>query len=165
MKFKLYFLLLLIIPLVSFKPHKYYISLCEIEHVKDQNSIQITLGLFIDDIELTLTKNHNLNFNLATENELENIEDYYKKYLNKHFEIEVNHKLKEYDFIGKEYDEDIVRFYLEITNINQIKSIAVKNTSLFQYFEDQQNIIKIYANNKHKTFYLNRKNNKGLLNF
>lgn len=165
MKFKLYFLLLLIIPLASFKSHKYYISLCEIEHVKDQNSIQITLGLFIDDIELTLNKNHNIKFNLDTENEIENIEDYYEKYLNKHFEIEVNHELKPYTFIGKEYDEDIVRFYLEINSVNQIKSISVKNTSLFQYFEDQQNIIKIYANNKHKTFYLNQKNDKGLLNF
>ncbi|MBL4724802.1 MAG: hypothetical protein JKY73_05405, partial [Lutibacter sp.] len=70
--------------------------------MKDQNSIQITLGLFIDDIELTLNKNHNLNFNLDTKNEIENIEDYYEKYLNKHFEIEVNHELKPYAFIGKE---------------------------------------------------------------
>jgi len=165
MKFKLFFLLLLIIPLASFKPHKYYISLCEIEHVKDQNSIQITLGLFIDDIELTFNKNHNTKFNLDTENEIENVDDYYEKYLNKHFKISINNELKPFEFIGKEYDDDIVRFYLEIPDIKKIKSISVKNTSLFQYFEDQQNIIKVYANNKHKTFYLNRKNDKGLLNF
>lgn len=165
MKFKLYFFLLLIIPLASFKPHKYYISLCEIEHVKDQNSLQITLGLFIDDIELTFNKNHNLNFNLDTENEIENIDNYYEKYLNKHLQITVNNELKTYDYIGKEYDDDIVRFYFEIPNIKEINSISVKNTSLFQYFEDQQNIIKIYANNKHKTFYLNIKNDKDLLIF
>lgn len=165
MKFTKIFILLLSIPLVAFTMHKYYISLCEIEHNKEQESLQITIGIFIDDIEFTLNKDHDTILNLATKNEVKNIDNYYSAYLNKHFKIVVNNNPKAFIYIGKEYEDDIVRFYLEIKNVKELKSIEVTNTSLLRDFENQQNIIKIKANNTHKTFYLTRKNDKGLLNF
>lgn len=165
MKTTKYFALLLLIPLVAFTMHKYYISLCEIEYVEEQKSIQITLGMFIDDIELTLNKNHQSRLNLATELELKSIDKHYEEYLNKHFIISINKELKTYNYIGKEYEDDIVRFYLEVTNIEQLKSLEISNTSLFRDFKDQKNIIKIKAFNKHKTLYLTRENDKKLLNF
>jgi len=165
MKLRKYLLILFIIPLTAFSVHKYYISLCEIEHNEKQNSVQITLGMFIDDIELTLNKNHKTKLNIATVDEYSAIDQYFEEYLNKHFIITINNKLKAYEYIGKEYEDDIVRFYLEIPYIEHIQSISVKNTSLIKFFEDQQNIIKIKANQKHKTFYLNKQNDKGLLNF
>ena len=165
MKFKKYFTILLLIPLLAFSVHKYYISLCEIEYVEEQRSLQITLGMFIDDIEFTLNKNHNSTLNIATKQEADSIDTLFENYLNKHFKISINNKPQYYNYIGKEYDDDIVRFYMEITNIQELKSIEVTNTSLFRDFKEQQNIIKIKANNTHKTFYLNRKNDKGLLNF
>lgn len=165
MKFTKIFILLLSIPLVAFTIHKYYISLCEIEHNKEQESLQITIGIFIDDIEFTLNKDHDTILNLATKNEVKNIDNYYSAYLNKHFKIVVNNNPKAFIYIGKEYDDNIVRFYLEIKNVKELKSIEVTNTSLLRDFENQQNIIKIKANNTNKTFYLTRKNDKGLLNF
>jgi len=165
MKFKKYVALILIIPLLAFSLHKYYISLCEIEYVSEQQSVQITLGMFIDDIEFTLNKDHNTELNIATNEETNNIDTYFKNYLNQHFKININEQDKSYNYIGKEYDDDIVRFYLEIPNIKQLNSIQVSNTSLLRYFENQQNIIKIYANNINKTFYLDKKNDKGLLKF
>ena len=165
MKFKRYFFLILLIPLVAFTLHKYYISLCEIEYVENQESLQITLGLFIDDIEFTLNKDHDTILNLATKDEVKNIDAYYKTYLNEHFKITINNNPTLFTYIGKEYDDNIVHFYLEIINVETLKSIEVQNTSLLRDFEYQENIIKIKANNINKTFYLNRKNDKGLLNF
>ena len=165
MNFKNYLIILFILPLTAFTLHKYYISLCEIEYIEEQKSLQITVGMFIDDLEFTLNKNHNSTLNLATDNEVKNIDEYYNSYLNEHFKVIVNYESKGFKYIGKEYDDDIVRFYLETTNIQELKSIEVTNTSLFKYFENQQNIIKIKAYNTNKTFYLTSKNDKGLLNF
>lgn len=165
MKINKFLTLLLVVPLLAFSLHKYYISLCEIEYIEEQQSLQITLGIFIDDIELTLNKDYNKILNIATKQEVDSIDTYYKKYLNKHFQISANNKLQSYTYIGKEYDGDIVRFYLEVSNILHLTSIEIINTSLFRDFKDQQNIIKINANNIHKTFYLTRKNDKGLLKF
>jgi len=165
MKFKKYFLLILLIPLLAFTVHKYYISLSEIEHNEDQKSLQIIIGMFIDDIEFTLNKNHHSILNLATKNEVKNIDEYYIEYLKEHFKITLNNEPKIFTYIGKEYDDDIVHFYLEITNIKELKSIEVTNTCLFRDFENQQNIIKIKANKINKTFYLTPKNVKGFLNY
>lgn len=160
-----YLFLFLFIPLVSFTIHKYYISLCEIEYVEEQKSIQIKLGLFIDDIELTLNKNHNATLYLATETEVENVDELYEEYLTRHFKLNVNNTEVSFTYIGKEYDDDIVRFYLEVSGIESLNSIEVQNICLFKDFPDQQNIIKIKVNKLHKTFYFDKKNDKGLLKF
>ena len=158
----LYFLAL---PLLAFSAHKYYISLCEIEYVQEKKSVQIALGLFIDDLELTLNKDHDTIFYLSSKKELSTIDSFYENYLNNHFQITINNEKKPYDYIGKEYDLDIVRFYLEVTDIENLNSLEIQHTSLFREFPDQQNIIKIKVDKFHKTFYLDKRNDKGLLNF
>jgi hypothetical protein len=163
MKIKKHLIILLILPLMAFSLHKYYISLCEIEYVEDKQTVQIILGVFIDDLEVTLNKDHDKKLFLATEKEVLNINKVYESYLDKHFKVTVNQELKSYNFIGKEYDDDIVRFYLEIPNIKQLNTIAITNTSLFRDFESQQNIIKIKVNKLNKTFYLDKKNANCLL--
>ena len=165
MKLYKYAKLLLVLPLVAFSIHKYYVSLCEVEFVEEQKSVQITLGVFIDDLELTLNKIHNKQLNLATKQETANIDTYYQEYLTQHLIVTINNTLKEYDYIGKEYDGDVVRFYVEITNIDQLNTIEISNSILFNNFNSQQNIVKIKANNTHKTFYLKLGNDKGLLKF
>ena len=75
MKHLKYFTLLIFIPLLAFSVHKYYISLCEIEYVEEQKSIQITLGMFIDDLEVTLNKSNDTILNLATTDEVKNIDN------------------------------------------------------------------------------------------
>lgn len=165
MKLKKIIIILLILPLFAFTMHKYYVSLCEIEFIKEKQSIQITLGVFIEDLEFTLNKNSGKQLNLGSEIEVENIDDYYKKYLNEHLQISVNGKNQLSKYIGKEYDGDIVRFYLEITDIKELKSIEITNNILTENFNDQKNIVKIKVKDFNKTFYLNRSNYKSLLKF
>lgn len=165
MKFKKIIIVLLVLPLFAFTMHKYYVSLCEIEYLKEKQSIQITLGVFIEDLELTLNKNSEKQLNLASKIEVGNVDDYYKKYLNEHLQFSVNGKNQLYTYIGKEYDGDIVRFYLEIPDIKELKSIEVINNILTEDFNDQKNIVKIKVKDFNKTFYLNKSNDKCLLKF
>ena len=158
-------LIAFIIPLFAFTMHKYYVSMCEIEYIEEKQSVQIILGLFIDDLEVTLNKIHDTELNLATDEEFEQIDALYMEYLQKHFQLNINNTPVQYMFIGKEYDNEIVHFYLEIENVAQLKNFEVENTCLFTNFEDQKNIVKLKVNKFHKTFYLNKKKPKGLLNF
>ena len=165
MKFKKIIFILLVLPLFAFTMHKYYVSLCEIEFIKEKQSIQITLGVFIEDIEVSLNKNSGKRLNLASKTEAENVDYYYKNYLNKHLQFSVNGKNHQYKYIGKEYDGDIARFYLEITDIKELKSIEVINNVLTDDFGEQKNIVKIKVKDFNKTFYLNKSNDKSLLKF
>lgn len=161
-KFALFALLL---SLLSFQLHKYYVSLCEVEYLPERTVMQIKLGLFIDDIELTLNKDYHKDLKLGTPQEIENADELYLKYLQEHFKLVLNEKETPYTYIGKEYDDDIVRFYLEIENLNELNSFEVYNRCLFRDFEEQLNIVKLKVNKQHKTFYLSKKNDKGLLKF
>jgi hypothetical protein len=163
MKLSKYLSVLLLVPLFAFTLHKYYLSLCEIEYVEDQQSIQIILGIFIDDLEVVLNKEHQLKLNLATNNEDPNIDAYYENYLNTHFKVITNNKLSTYQYLGKEYNDDIVRFYLEVQNIENLKSIEIFNNCLVEEFKEQQNIIKIKVNKLNKTYYLDKTNANCLL--
>ncbi len=48
---KKYIFILILLPLVAFQTHKYYLSLTKIEYQKETKSIQITARIFIDDLE------------------------------------------------------------------------------------------------------------------
>jgi hypothetical protein len=163
MQLKKIIVILLVLPLFAFTMHKYYVSLCEIEYLKEKQSVQIILGVFIDDLEFTLSKNIGKQLNLASKTEVENVDDYYKKYLSEHLLVSVNSKNQSFKYIGKEYDGDIVRFYVEISGIKEFKSIEITNNILINEFPDQKNIVKIKVKDFNKTFYLNKSNNKSFL--
>ena len=155
------FILLFILPLLSFSVHKYYISLTEIEYKEKTQAVQMIMNVFIDDIETAINKDYNVDLQLTTKDELKNVDELFLNYLQKHFKIKVNNNDVTYNFIGKEYDGDIVYFYLEVVNVKTLNSIEIHNDVLVKHFPEQQNLIKT----AHKSLFLDKKNDKGLLKF
>lgn len=163
---KTFFILVLICSLTSFTvPHKYYIALTEIEYKKDSKSIQMIMNVFIDDFESAINKDYNTILQLSTKKENQKSDIFIKKYLKEHFKISIDNNTKEYSFIGKEYEGDIVYFYLEIEKISSISTIKIENDILIKHFPEQQNLVKITINKNRKSLFLNKKNDKGLLKF
>jgi hypothetical protein len=165
MKIKKALLLLFIIPLLSFSAHKYYLSLTQIEYKNESKSIQIIINVFMDDIETALNKEYSIDLQLTNQNELESNDVYFKKYLKKNLYFKVDNTSSSFNYIGKEYDGDLVYFYLEIENVNSVEAIEVVNTILIDYFPEQQNLIKSKVNKKHNSILLTKTNDKGLLKF
>jgi hypothetical protein len=157
--------LILIIPLFAFGLHKYYISLTKIDYVEEEKSVQITMRFFIDDIEKTLENRYEIELELATKQENKKANIYLERYIASKFEVIINQNVKLYKFLGKEYENDVVFFYLEITDIEMINQISIQNRMLFEEFPDQENFVKIDINNFKKTFVLRKENDKEMLNF
>ena len=153
------------IPLFAFGLHKYYISLTKIDFIEKEKSVQITMRFFIDDIEKTLESRYELELELATEKENEKSDMYLEKYISSKFEVIINQNITTYKYLGKEYENDIVFFYMEINDIEVINQISVQNRMLFEDFPDQQNFVKTNINNSKKTFILRKENDKEMLNF
>ncbi len=165
MKLKKIYLLFLIIPLLSFSVHKYYLSLTQITYKEEEKSIQIIVSVFLDDIETAINKTNTIDLQLTTKKELPNNDVYFQKYLQEKLQIKVNNQPKKINYIGKEYEDDLVYFYLEITNINSVNSIEITNKILQKQFPKQQNLIKSKVNGIHKSVLLTAKNDKALLKF
>ncbi len=157
------YLILFIIPLLAFTMHKYYISLTKIEYKKESKSIQITMRIFIDDLQETINTTYNKDFELALPNESKKIDTIINNYLTGKFKIKINNIQKAYSYIGKEYENEVVYLYLEINNIESIKAIEIKNTVMMEIFPEQKNIIKLNINNTKKTFLLTTKKEKDFL--
>ena len=166
MKFIKPFLFVLIIPLFAFTSlHKYYISVTQVNFIEEKQSVQITTRIFIDDFESLLRERYDESITLAGKDEPNTTDIYIDRYLKEKLKIKINAKDANLIFIGKEYDVDIMKCYLEIEGVNSIESIEIKNRVLFDLYEDQQNIIKTKINSKQKSFILISQNDKAVLNF
>ena len=145
--------------------HKFYVSVTQIEYVEDQQSLQIISRIFIDDFENLLRQRYDESITLAVENEAEVAEIYTERYLKDKIKISIDGRSQELNYIGKEYEDDILFAYLEITGVDAINSLEISNMVLFELFEEQQNIIRTKIKGKNKSFILFKENAKGVLNF
>ena len=161
-----YIILVSLFALFSFSAvHKYYVSITQIEYVKDKQSVQIISRIFVDDIEKLVRQRYDKNITLNDGQDEVIIDGYVKKYLSEKIYISINGTPSILKFIGKEYDDDIMRCYLEIENVASIKSFEIQNKVLFDIFEEQKNIVRNNINGKNKTFVLIPQKDKGMLNF
>ena len=155
-----FILIIFLIPIFAFSMHKYYISLTNIEYKKENNSLQITVKLFIDDLQETINNTYNTNHELTLQNERSVVDSLIVKYSTDHFKIELNETATKYLYLGKEYDSDVVYLYFEIENIQNFYSIGIQNNMLIEFFPEQKNIVKLNINKKKKSFILTSENDK-----
>jgi len=155
--------LLIMIPLMSFGIHEYYISLTKIKYVEEKNSVQITMSYFIDDVEKVLENNSGLPMELATKSEHKKSGFYLETYIRQKFKVSIDDKNQAYTYLGKEYENDLVYIYLEIENVAQINKIEVQNSMLIEEFSEQQNFIKLNIAGVQRTFILIKANDKEML--
>ena len=165
MKFRLLFFLL-IFPLLSFNDfHKFYVSVTEIEHNEKNQSLQVISRVFTDDFEKVLKTRFDPGIRLGKEVETPGINSQIEKYLSQRFAVEVDGKPLQVKFIGKEYENDMILFYIEIPNVKEIKKIKVKNTLLLDMFEEQKNLIHVEFKGKTKSLILADGKESDVLNF
>lgn len=155
----------LLLFILAFSSHKYYLSLTQIEYNKDHKSLEVIINVFMDDVELAINNEYDVDMRLTTKEELKGVDEYFQKYLSNNLKFFINNKAVQYNFIGKEYEGDLVYFYLELELKEDPLSLKVINTLLFDYFEQQQNVIKFKNGSKRQSKILSIDTNKALLNF
>ena len=159
-------LLLLIFPLISAtSAHKFYVSITKIEYVKEKKSLQIITKIFTDDIEDALQQRYDPSISLDTKKETEAADEYLQKYILQKLNIKVNGKPVQLNYIGKEYDLDMLVAYIEVTNVPNLKSIEIENKVLMEMFPEQQNIIHLKTTNSRKSLMLDKDESSGKLKF
>ena len=145
--------------------HKFYVSTTNMEYVPKKESIQIITKIFIDDIENVLKERYDPSISIATTKETEKDIEFLKKYILQKLNVNVNGKPAKLNYIGREYDIDIVNVYIEITGVKELHSIEVENEVLMDLFKEQQNIIHIKTPETRRSFILDKDNPKDMLNF
>ena len=166
MNFRTTFFLLLIFPIMAFtNAHKFYLSVTEVNYAANQNSLQITTRLFVDDFQNVLQKRYSKDLTLIKgENKARD-----NKYISKYFKEKLQFSIEEQDlkmnFIGKRYEDDLIICYFEINNVENFKTIQISNSLLLDLFEDQKNLVHFTKNGDIKSKMLLKDNTEGSISF
>jgi len=136
--------------------HEFHVSKCQIEYSEPDSALQITLHIFIDDLEEALRQKGADKLYIATEREHKKAEVHLYEYLQEAFKFTVNKQAADFIFVGKEPSEDLqaIWCYLEIPNLNEVKDVSITNTILLEVFKDQKNIVSIIGPSKKQGYFL-----------
>ena len=151
-------LIVLIISLLfSFESmHDFHLSKCEIEYSETEDALQISISLFIDDLELALQQQGHDSLRICTKKEAPEAEQLILSYLDKYLRFTIDNQNVQLEWVGKEVSEDLsaVWCYLQISSIEPKKNISITNEVLMELFEDQQNLVKLKYSKDKKSFFL-----------
>mgnify|MGYP005666356663 CR=1 FL=1 len=125
--------------------HKFHVSKCMVEYNEAEQALQISLHLFIDDFEEALRRQGVDKLFICTKKESPEANTYIKEYLAKHFQITVDGKAYDFEFLGKENSDDLAGMwcYLEIMDIPTFSQLGIQNDILLEVFDDQKNLVNI----------------------
>jgi hypothetical protein len=146
--------------LCSFEMHQFHISKTDVTYKPTEKTLQITMHIFIDDLEKSLEKQGISKTYIGTEKEKQEANSLIIKYLQSNFSIKLNNKAIIYDFLGKETsnDKQAIWVYLEAKNVKDIKQIFVENKIITETYSDQKNIVQINVPSKKQGYFLLDKN-------
>lgn len=165
----MYYRILFILALISLSSftsvHKFYVSVTEIEYNEKAQSLQIISRVFIDDFENVLKARYDNNITLGARTETSGAEDYIEKYLEQKIDVSLDGKPVKVEYLGKEYKNDMILFYIEAPQVKKFKEITVRNSVLMDLFEEQKNLVHVELNGQTKSMVLVSDKDKNSINF
>ncbi len=146
--FAIVFLYLLLLTHKS-EAHKFYTSVTQMEFNENEKSFQITMNVFIDDLEIALTQaNHQ---QVKWSNDQPELNKKLLQYLTNHFIVSINQQtIKQINLIGTQEQKDLLTIYFEIPFNKKVAEFAIENTFFLDLFPTQTNMVNLtYFNKKH----------------
>lgn len=145
--------LLLLIFSIFLSLHEFHISHTSMYYNENSDSLEITIKVPIEDLEKSLEIKDQKRLGIGTNKELESINKKINNYIKKNLKLYFNEKNIEYQWVGKEIDDNLEEIYLyfevqdckktDITN-----KIKIYNTVFFNINDNQVNIVLIEYKNK-----------------
>ena len=140
--------------------HEFHLSKCDIHFSEEDKALQISLRIFIDDLEEAIAKvEGEENLKLCTNKEVMNADSILVAYLSGNFQVSVDDQIHELAYVGKEVSEDLLAVwcYFEITNVLPKEVILIENKILIETFDDQSNLVSIKFSKDKKDHFIFKK--------
>ena len=146
------FLVFLFSLLGAISIHNFYVSTTSIRFVPEENSIQITTQVFLDDFESVLRQEGNYKTKLIPKIPQKVIDSLVEDYFRENITFKAQGKKIDFDFLGKRYKSDVLVAYMELQMDTVVSPFVIKNTIFFDYLPDQKNIIHLKLDSRRKSF-------------
>ncbi|HEX6333499.1 MAG TPA: DUF6702 family protein [Flavisolibacter sp.] len=131
--------------------HPFYVSVTEIRHDAATKNMEFSFKIFTDDFEKALEKYFKAPVDLTAAQHREAAEKYIREYIATHFSITVDGVPLQLSFIGFERERESVYSYFEAAGISSVQAITVRNNILYDYKQEQVNILHVTVNGKRQS--------------
>ena len=138
--------------------HPYHVGSVEFNYNSKSKTFEIMGKFFLDDLENALKEKYGtpVHFNDAKYNA--QIDDILQQYCNEYLKLKVDNKSIKINYIGFEEDSEAVNIFLESEPVTSPKKVETAVSFLYNFFDDQMNIIHIIVNGKRQSERLNYPN-------
>ena len=148
-------LLVLFLGLLSSDFHPFHSSVTEMSYNQKDQSWEISLRLFQDDLEQSVSAATGKKYRMIPGDE--SAEKVLDTYLRKHFRFHAGKQITTpYRWLGTEQQQDAIWVYLEIPTTSDLAGSYLENSIFLEEFEDQTNLVQ-WASAGQKKSYLFRK--------
>jgi hypothetical protein len=131
--------------------HPFFVSVTEINHNPKDKTLEISCKIFINDFETALEKAFNSKIDLNNARNKNANDKMISDYIGKHFQIAVDGKLQQLQFVGSENKSESVWSYFQVNNIGSVKKIDIKSNILYESFESEINILHVTVSGNRKS--------------
>ena len=142
--------------------HKFYVSTTTVFYDVEEQSLEVTVKVFIDDMELFL-RQWDPTIRLDATYESKNVNALMENVIPKQLNISAERTPLSIVFLGKEYKNDVLACYLEVSLPSFPQTLIIENTLLFSLFDTQQNIVHFKTKAFRKSFLLHSKNHRATI--
>lgn len=125
--------------------HDVHLSKSEVNYDTESKSVQVSIMLFLDDLEDALGKRGAEDLKLYNNNESEDADIWIEDYLLEKLRFSSNGGALDATYLGREITEDFegVWCYIEIPFADSNQSFAVTNEIFMEIFDDQKHVMVI----------------------
>ncbi len=135
--------------LMAFAWHKYYVSVTEI-NVKNDH-LEIIIRTFPDDIENVLSDTYGIKADLSKKQ----TKSLLKTYIQSHFILWTDHDRQlSYKYLGFTLEDGFLVLLLKADLPPDIHILKVKNTLLFDMYDEQKNVVHFIEGKKKESYIL-----------
>ena len=134
--------------------HDFHASLTEVHYNPKAGAFEVSLRVFLDDLQLALTQSFP---GQDIEVSSRRSEPLLLAYLNRHFQVRDAHgRSHPLSVVGMEQETDVAWLYLEVSCPQGYQEAMIRNSILTDIFEDQQNLLNVQVGSKKQSFLLTR---------
>lgn len=135
--------------------HPVFVSVTEIEHNAKDKTLEISCKIYTDDFEKTLRMHYPNKIDLMNRENRTQMGPIVSEYIQKHLSVKADGKPVALQFLGYEQQEEAIVSFYQAANIASVKKLQVFNNLLYEYQEQQIEIIHVTVNGNRKSTKLN----------
>ncbi len=130
--------------------HDIHLTKADVNYDTQSSTIQISISLFLDDLEAALEHRGVNNVNLYSDHEILDADNYVEDYVSDMLHINIDGSEQQMTYLGKEKSDDLtaVWCYFEVEDVESGSVLKITNQIFTELYNDQKQIMVITKDQK-----------------